>query len=274
MMWKEAERVERHSGPCYEDRANGCGPLAWILDGASAVSEKRLTAAASDALWLVDRLDAELEELAHEAMPLTMLVAGAIRRTAARSLKEWVEAPLVPPSAALGVVRQAGDCTEYLVLADVSVVLATDMGVREVTDDRVDAGNHEARARMTGLVAGGHLHKDAHRQVLPLLRAHREQSMNRERGYWVASTDERAVEHALVGAVEDVHEVVLATDGFMRAVNPFGLIPGPEALFEGVSLNELADRVRAAEADDPETRSFPRWTTSDDICAVRLRWVD
>jgi hypothetical protein len=180
--------------------------------------------------------------------------------------------PEVPPSAALGVVRHTGAGTEYLVLADVSVVLHTDQGVFEFTD-QVDDHNNGARAVMAEALDAGKSFPEAKAITKPHLAERRRSAMNREGGYWVASIDEAAAAHAVTDVVPGVREVVLASDGFMRALHLFGLVPQVGALFER-NLAELAEAVRKAEHDDPETRAYPRWTVSDDICARRLRWVD
>jgi len=90
-------------------------------------------------------------------------------------------------------------------------------------------------------------------------------------GYWVASTDPEAAHHAVTADVEDVDEIILATDGFMRAVELFGLVSDLADLFVR-DLAEVADGIREMELDDPDVRRFPRWRVHDDICALRLRW--
>jgi hypothetical protein len=126
---------------------------------------------------------------------------------------------------------------------------------------------------IAGLQKEGATYESVHEKTRPLLAEARRRGMNREGGYWVASIDEAAVDHALTGALDGVYEVILATDGFMRAVHLFKLVDKVDNLFER-DLTELAREVRRAEAADPHTRDFPRWSVSDDICARRLRWDD
>lgn len=274
-MWESVDGVDDAGGGCFEDRSGTSGTMAWILDGASAVSPERVTTASSDARWMVEHLDAELRALSGHQEPLEKLVAQAIERTAAQAKVEWKGKPDVPPSAALGVVRRSGDRSEFLVLADVSVIMLTDAGVFEFTDQRVDKYNNGAREVMAQALRSGRTFEEASERTRPHLAERRRSSMNREHGYWVASTDEAAAGHALTGVLDGVREVVLASDGFMRALRLFTLVPDLEALFAPErDFQHVASLIREAERDDPDTRKFPRWTVSDDICAQRLRWAD
>jgi hypothetical protein len=275
-MWQFVDGADDASGACSEDRAGVSGDVAWILDGASAVSQEQLSRQPSDAHRLVGQLDDELKRLAPESLPLEKLVTQAIQRTAARVAEHWPgPAPEIPASAALGIVRRTGLRTEFLLLADVSVIMATDAGVFEFSDQRVEWGNEQAQVVMTSLVRGGASWAAARQQANPLLADRRRSAMNRPGGYWVASIDENAVQQALTGALDGVREVVLATDGFMRALRPFKLIADLPALFPPEpNFDDLVARIRAAERHDPETRNYPRWTVRDDICAQRLRWID
>lgn len=276
-MWEclDAADVAGNRARVSEDLAGTAGRLAWVLDGAASVFPERdkVTTDQSDAHWLVERLAKHLEGLAGEKVPLAALVAQAIERTAADADRDWLKRPDVPPSAALGVVRQAGRSTEYLVLADVSVVLRTSEGCFEVSDHKVDVVNEPARVAMAEVLqAPEATFTTAIEHTRPFLAEARRKGMNRRGGYWVASIEAAAVEHAKVGAVDDVEEVLLASDGFMRSVHLFGLCT-LEDLFSA-SLKEVAAEVRAAEEADPETRGFARWSVRDDICAQRLLWRD
>jgi hypothetical protein len=281
-MWKSVDSVERAGrenaprGPeelCFsEDRFGGFGAMAWILDGASSVSAQRVTTARSDATWIVEQLEDELLALADRPEPLQVLVAEALEHTAQRAHDEWTAVPAAPPSAALGIVRRVGDRTDFLVLADVSIIVRTEAGVLWLIDRRVDVHNEPARIAMAKYLSSGMGFDEAKAKTDPHLAAPRQQAMNKDGGYWVASNDPAAARHALTGSLDHVDEVILATDGFMRAVDLFGLVRH-EDLFDA-DFGELGRQIRRAEQDDPETERFPRWSRSDDMCAHKLRWVE
>jgi hypothetical protein len=273
-MWRSVDSVDLAGRGCSEDRFGTSGPMAWILDGASTVvPEKDVTGGPGDAVWLVERLGSELKTLCYEPQPLKDLVAEALRNTAAAAREEWERTPAVPPSAALGVVRHAGDHVQFLVLADVSLVLRSEAGAQWFIDRRVDDHNEPARHAMFDALRDEDLtFEQLSARIRPLLAEPRRSKMNRPGGYWVASTDPEAAHHALTGTVDGVDDVVVATDGFMRALDLFGLLAGPDELFT-CDLADVAARIRAAEQSDPACRRYPRWSVSDDICAHRLRWV-
>jgi hypothetical protein len=276
-MWESLDAVDDAGHRVSEDLAGTAGRLAWVLDGASSVfpERDRVTAEdASDSRWLVEQIAKHLEGLAGEEVPLTAQVAQAIERTAGDARRDCRrKIPEVPPSAALGVVRQVGRSTEYLLLADISIVLRRTGGCIEKTDHRVDLVNEPARVAMgAALEVPGATFATAIQHTRTYLAEARRTGMNKPDGYWVASVDRTATEHAQVGAVDDVEEVLLASDGFMRAVHLFGLCTLDD-LFS-TPLPEIAAAVRAAEAADPDTRKYPRWSVRDDICAHRLVWHD
>jgi len=273
-MWKPVDSAELEGHEPNEDLFGEEGNLAWILDGASAVSSERVTTEQpTDAHWLVHRLNKNFTRLADSRSSLQDLVAEAIAMTAGHAAHEWSGTAEVAPSAALGVVRHAGDHVEFLVLADVSVILLTPVGSLELSDLRVERCNEPAKRVMTGLLDAGASFDGAYEGTRPHLAAVRRAAMNRVDGYWVASTDETAAAHALVGTMANVNEVILATDGFMRGLHLFRLVPDADALFD-TNFGRLVEQIREAERADPETRKFPRWNVHDDICAHRLRWVD
>lgn len=277
-MWESVDRVEmsgRGDCPeCSEDRFGRSGPLAWILDGASTVSSEPVPGE-TDAIWMVEHLTGELKTLCYEPLSLKDLVACALRNTAAAAVEKWpAGAPEVPPSAALGVVRHAEDHVEFLVLADVSVILRTEAGAQWFIDRRVDEHNKEAFDFMKAALRDDEITFDeVSRGIRQRLAKPRRSKMNRLDGYWVASIDGAPAEHAITGTLDRVDELILASDGFMRALDLFGLVKRPDDLFT-CDLAELAQRVRECERADPHTRNYPRWSVSDDICAHRIRWVD
>jgi hypothetical protein len=273
-MWKSMDSVDLAGRACSEDRFGTSGAMAWILDGASSVSDGTpVTEAGSDATWIVEHLDRALRSLAGDPAPLNDLVAEAIGQTAALVDREWSGPPEVLPSAALGVVRHAGDHTEFLVLADVSVILRPEAGAQWFIDRRLDVHNKPAADAMEQALRDRAVtFEQARERTKPYLAKPRQSAMNKPGGYWVASIDAAAAGHALTGTVDGAEDVILASDGFMRALDLFGLVPDADALFER-DFEDLAEQIRRVEHDDADTRRYPRWSVSDDICAHRLQWV-
>lgn len=259
-----------------EDSWGASGSIAWILDGSSSVSPERVAPLwATDARWLVDRLEASLRSLAdRHDMSLRNVLATAISSAATSAEEDWDHQPEVPPSAAIALVRKLEYGLEYLVLADVSVILDDRGSLVEITDQRVDEGNVVAfEALKNGLAINPSL-AEVRRNIAPLLHDYRRKSMNREGGYFVVSIDPTVVDEGVDGMSTTADEIILATDGFMRCMRPFHFLAGLHDLLDHPgALPDIAMRVREEELRDPEAVEYPRWNTSDDLCAVRLRWT-
>ena len=271
-MWNCLDAVDEAGNGCNEDRAGVSGATAWVLDGAASVFADRVTDhPESDAVWLVDHLTGHLTDRAGDTDQLDKVVANVIRDTAADAEQAWSpQREFALPSAAMGVVRREGPRTEFLVLADVSVIMKTPVGVYEFIDQRVDHYNRPAYDAMVEHLQRPDATFASTRECTRPLLAEARLNMNQEGGYWVASIDDRAVGNALTGGLDGVTDVILASDGFMRAVHLFGLLPDVAALFDCDDLGEVGRAVRAAERADPDIRAYPRWSVSDDMRALRL----
>ena len=266
-----SDLVTEGDGPANEDLIAWSGNLAWVIDGATSLSARQVTNRPSDAIWLVERLSQSITERSESAASLSDILAESIDDVATAAGSEWSGTPEVPPSAAIGMVRLRERTVDFLVLADVSVITVTEAGAMEFCDDRVDRGNHVARSVMEEELSRSGDLQLARERVSPLLLDHRRNNMNVNGGYWVAALDPEAADHSLRGTMECCSEVLLATDGFVRALRPLNLYPNWESMLTpGTSLRSVADRIRKRESDDANCIAFPRWNTHDDLAAARF----
>lgn len=225
----------------------------------------------SDARWIVDIAQQHLRDAAErdDDAPLGCMVAGIATDVRSR-LSAWSRRPAFPPSAAIGLVRLRGELIEYLVLTDALVTIEGE-AAWVWTDDAVIRTNRGSIAAFRRALDETGSFSMAYARVRPLLRRHRETSMNRPDGYWVLSDEPTAAAHAICGAVaaERAGRILLATDGFSRLVDCFGLYGSwQEFLASGVGLDVALRQLRDAEAADPEALAFPRWSVSDDAAAL------
>ena len=97
---------------------------------------------------------------------------------------------------------------------------------------------------------------------------------NRPGGYWVAAADPQAASQAVTGTLpsRSLRRAVLLSDGASRLVDLFELATWEElvALLDESGPEELVRQVRAAEANDPKGRQWPRTKRSDDATVVYL----
>jgi len=241
-----------------EDWAGVTPAVIVVLDGVT-VHESMASGCSHGTPWYVQQLGIRLVAAAalHDDMPLPVVLARAIRDVTA--LHPGCDlAALGAPSAAVGMLRFAnGGTAEYLVLADVTVVLKTSSGVTVITDDRVNmrGGVDPAGPRVAARVA-----------------EHRRADRNQPGGYWVAAADPRAAEHAVAGSVRlgGLSRAAVVTDGAARAVDLFGVTRWADVLVQA-DAGQLIRTVRDVERSDSSCAQWPRFKRNDDATAVFWR---
>ncbi|HEY3561792.1 MAG TPA: hypothetical protein VGL05_30210 [Kribbella sp.] len=173
------------------------------------------------------------------------------------------------PSAAVAIVRKIGpERWEYAVLGDVTVVFAAPDGPVVVADTRISSSASAERSEADRWLIGS-----PEKEAAMVAMKHEELAA-RNRVYWIAAADPRAASHALTGDVADVTRIAILTDGAARA-QTFGLLSWQEVLdtLNAEGPRQLINRVREAEASDPDGRRWPRNKKSDDATAVYINWL-
>lgn len=251
-----------------EDWALVSPGLAVVLDGATARTD---TGCVHGVAWFAHQLGAAVvANAAVRAANLAGCLASAIDRVA-RLHPQCDLAHPGTPSAAVGMVRIAGDDLEYLVLSDIYVCLAGRTGKQQViTDGRVSETARQARAAAGQFPIGSAEQAEA----LQSMKQGELAARNKPGGYWVAANDPAAAEYAITGSVPlcDIEDVAVATDGATRIVDPFGLMDWA-GVFEVLRTQgpaSLIRRVRGAEDSDPDGRKWPRNKRSDDATILHL----
>ena len=223
------------------------------------------------------------------ARSLATALLGAISRTGAGSLADGLRATISgmrglhadtcdldhagSPSATVIAVRQRAEWLEYLVLAD-SVLIADIAGGTPtvITDDREAIVGKDLRGPVDSLPTGTPEHQAALRTFVEA----KQRSRNVPGGFWVASADPAAADHAFTGVLplKDLNGVALISDGASRLVDRFGLMSWPELLTVLTSSgpDEVIARTRKAEAGDEDGKRWPRGKAYDDATAVYVQF--
>ncbi|MBB4695409.1 protein phosphatase 2C domain-containing protein [Paractinoplanes abujensis] len=232
-----------------------------MLDGATARTD---TGCQHGVSWYAAHLGAALSEGAHDVnQSLPHVLSMGIERVA--SLHPSCDLTHEgTPSAAVAIVRIAGDWAEYLVLGDVSVVFDDGNDPIVVSDERVSQ-----TALVERRAADAHPIGTAKKQQAMIRMKHAELAMrNRHGGYWIAAADPSVAEHALIGRLPEasLRRFAVLTDGAARAISPFNEMEWRDLLdlAEAESPESVLRRVRAAEAADPYGIRWPRNKRSDD----------
>lgn len=130
--------------------------------------------------------------------------------------------------ATVAILREQPEAIDWLVLGDTTILLEEPTGLQTLTDDRLEhvaAGQHRA---MHHHATGSADHDRSLAELVTEQRRHR----NHPDGFWVASIDPAAVQHALTDTVprDGLQRGAVLSDGATRLVDRFGLLEWPSFL--------------------------------------------
>lgn len=154
------------------------------------------------------------------------------------------------PQSTVAMIRFEEDRADFLVLADVHLVLdMVDALPQVVTDTREVNVRRECAAALHGVAAGTLEFDQTKQSAKAALQARR----NQPGGYWIAKDDPRAAMEAVTGSVpvERLIGAALLSNGASRIVNPYQLSTWPTVLqlIRARGPGEILRRVREAEAE-------------------------
>jgi hypothetical protein len=281
------DSISISAGSHNDDRFGQHGAAAWVIDGSTDVLETRVLPGPSDAAWFADALNlALMRHATGPAQTLDAIVAAATAEVRAQfdgaALRAIVQ-PHERPSAAGILMRIAdghlealsvGDCTLLALPQDRAPIDLFRPGSKRDADDDVRAAAAQARSeRPASGQKGPH---GIRAELMPMLRAKRDR-MNAPGGYGAFSIEAPPMQHVsrVRRSVREGDLLLLATDGFMRLVDVYGVYSLP-TLGEAIrtdGLARLAMALRKIELDDEDCRRFPRAKAMDDATAMIVRVI-
>jgi hypothetical protein len=243
-----------------------------VVDGASVPPELG-TGCAHGTAWFARRLGTQLLGLLTsqpDRNPADNL-AQAITDVAALHADTCDLEHPGTPSATVAILREQADAMDYLVLGDTTVLLEQPAGIRVITDDRLENVASMQHDAMHQQATGSADHARSFAELVTEQRRHR----NHPDGFWVASTDPAAAQHALVDTVarDGLHRAAVLSDGATRLVDRFGLLDWPSFLtvLARQGPDAIIQQVREAEHSDPDGQRWPRGKRHDDASAAFCR---
>jgi hypothetical protein len=131
------------------------------------------------------------------------------------------------PSATVAILREQPETVDYLVLGDTTLLLEEPAGIRVVTDDRLENVASIQHGAMHQHATGSADHDRSFAELVTEQRRHR----NHPDGFWVASTDPTAAQHALVDTVarHGLRRAAVLSDGATRLVDRFACSTGRDS---------------------------------------------
>ena len=276
--------VTQGSGAVNEDGFGFAGDAqgvsaAWIFDGVTGINGRNHLGGGSDAQWLVACAQARLAELARQQISLDILLSDLVNGL----ISDWNDATTGlnlphdddPPAACLILAKRYASGWQALRLGD-SCLLArgANSGTQIVAASPNTVFDHwlarEARKRRDDGVLDM---KVLLAEFAPQLRAGRAKR-NRADGYSILECSRDSLAMPEVIDLGWPSDILLCTDGYYRAVDPYALFDN-NGLLDASAMNveQVLAAVRAVEAKDPDCQRFPRFKPADDATAVMLSHI-
>jgi hypothetical protein len=280
MSVDEAAVYSEAGGGVNEDIARIHENLAWVIDGSSGLTSKKLTSGPTDARWFVEKVDESLLSRVDNSILLEEILRQVIIQVSESFSKFTFDQNLYPyeyPSCSIAFIRLNGNKLDYLILGDITLAVRTkDNRITVFSDPTVGQLDSQVAVQIKAIQEREKVDfSEARERVRPWLRKNRSM-MNNPGGYWVLGLDPAAIDHALVGSLilDGPTQALLASDGFARLVDTLKVFHNWNELFMFIETKGLASafkRLRESEANDPECLRHPRLKVSDDATAVYLR---
>lgn len=262
-----------------DDACGFTGPRAWVIDGATDLSDTPLTGHASDAAWIAQYLNRRLHEPFDNdpSRGFSDLSRGAAEAFNAplhgRPYERWQS-----PICSVLMANDRGGGTVYVSdLGDCRVFALDADGKAHIAGGPEGAADHEAESAARQTDANKPLLERT--ETIARLREQRA-AINREGAEWTFCLDPACGQYVRTRRfdLKTPAHVLLMTDGFSalvdryRAYDAAGLV---RAAFDK-GLQELGRELRAIETADAASAKYPRFKASDDATALsmRLTWYD
>lgn len=196
---------------------------------------------------------------------LVTVLADSIEQVSSQHRHTCDLADPISPQATVAIIRFVGDRVDFLVLADVFVVLdASGSGPRVITDPREVQVRRDCSAVLAGLDEGTPEYERARLVVTDAFRARR----NQPGGYWIAKDDPQAAMQAVTGSVPltELGGAALLSNGASRVVDPYRLMEWSRVLdlLREQGPKAILRRVREAEAERSSAGGVPDLRLADD----------
>jgi hypothetical protein len=248
----------------------------WVIDGATPLGEIKVVDGQPAAAWLSNASNDFLATAAWHGRSLTKVLADLVEHLRSLGRTHGIGSSDAFPTGAISLVRQRDRELDLCLLGDCQVVLRDAHGrITVFTDPQFVGVEERLLSRIHREITSGTASADVYARVYGRLRDQRRRR-NTDGGAWVLGNVAGAAEHAYTATVApgSAAEILVMSDGFARALQPFGLVADPAGLVDAVARGEAATLVRAlraVEAADPDCERFPRFGASDDATVVYAR---
>ncbi|MGG7212963.1 protein phosphatase 2C domain-containing protein [Clostridium nigeriense] len=260
-----------------EDKITILDGAAWVLDGATGITGKRVTDKETDALWYVEFINNYLKENIKSSKSLKEIMKCAIKEVKKSYSKfngyknlEKVDYPC----AAIALVRFTERELEYFVLGDCTLIL------KEKGKNPVEIVNKKLIELEEYIL--NRMVKVAKENKISILEARKHcddevlkvrKKKNTSDGYWILELNEEAIDKALYGKIliSEELDICLTSDGFSQYYDTFNLAKGYDEfinIVKSININDVYNNLYDSQEKDNECNLFPRLKKRDDSSII------
>ena len=250
---------------------------AFVIDGASALTDKNYTPSGNDVNWMVhlwkDYLEENLDNTLYSIQEILEEGIDHFNKEYGKFVDLSTLKPYEQLSAGISIVRKNGEFLEAYVLGDVEITIEDkDREFIVITDTSLENLDGEVKQIMgrNKKRKDQIVFKEFTQEELDILILNRSK-MNEPGGYFILSHSKEAVDMGIYKTipVESIERCLLATDGLV----PLSYRYSKKSLLDRIrekGAKELIKELRNLEEADKDKRNIGRLKTHDDATLIYL----
>lgn len=267
-----------------EDIAYSTDNYGWVIDGATGLTNSKLTNGNSDAQFFVSKWDEYLRKNIEDfSRDLKEIIKDGIAKIKGDFENECginfdVIDSVSVPSASIIVLRKKEDKMEYISIGDATMIVTDiDGQVSVVYDNSLNKLDKKALTSLKyNMDTYGYDFKEARESINDMLMEHRLMK-NKENGYWVLSFNDEAIEYSLHGELrlKDFCNIAIFSDGYIAIADLYNYINYRELLLgmKNGEVEGIYKKLREIEEDDSLCEKYIRFKKSDNASCVMF-WLE
>ncbi|WP_111928043.1 protein phosphatase 2C domain-containing protein [Clostridium tertium] len=266
-----------NSAKANEDKITVLDNAAWILDGATGLTGKRITEKETDALWYVEALDDYLKKHINSSKDIKEIIKNAIKEVKEKYSKydgfndlEEIDYPC----AALALLRFNSKELEYYVIGDCTLIYSQENeSIKEIVDRKLIGLEENILRKMREVSKVNNISVlDARRfcndEVISVRKL-----KNKLNGYWILEFNEDAVDRGLYNKISINGEIsiCITSDGFSQFYDTFNLAEDYKAfinLLKESNVEDIFNTLYEEQEKDSNCNDYPRLKKRDDTSII------
>lgn len=260
-----------------EDKITVLDKAAWILDGATGLTGKRITEKETDALWYVEALDDYLKKHINSSKDIKEIIKNAIKEVKEKYSKydgfndlEEIDYPC----AALALLRFNSKELEYYVIGDCTLIYSQENeSIKEIVDRKLIGLEENILRKMCEVSKVNNIsvldaRKLCNDEVISVRKL-----KNKLNGYWILEFNEDVVDRGLYNKISINGEIsiCITSDGFSQFYDTFNLAQDYKVfinLLKESNVEDIFNTLYEEQEKDSNCNDYPRLKKRDDTSII------